>query len=66
MFAMAKPALISAIMYGAVALSRCYLELTPLQSLACLVLVRVLAYALLSRLMNRDGALEIWDLLAST
>ncbi len=63
--AMTRPALISAVMFSAVALSRNYLAGTPLQNLLCLVIVGVLTYFLLSFFANREGTVEMWDLVAT-
>jgi O-antigen/teichoic acid export membrane protein len=63
--AMTRPALISAAMFGTVMLCRNYLAGTPLQNLLCLVIVGVLTYFLLSFFANREGIVEMWDLVAT-
>lgn len=61
--ALARPALVSGLMYGAVALVRQELQWTPLVNLVTLILVGAIVYALLSFLFNRETMMETLNLI---
>jgi teichuronic acid exporter len=62
--AMKAPALISAVMYGGVTLTRLALHAEPIVNLAVLVTVGVVLYAALSLVFNRGGVREVWAMIA--
>lgn len=66
LFSLTKPALVSALMYLSVWLTRGALTLTPLVLLGVLPLVAILVYFAVSLAINREGFLEIMHMVRPT
>lgn len=61
--ALARPILVSGLMYGAVALVRQVLPWSPLENLVTLILVGAAAYVLLTLILNREAMTETLNLI---